>query len=95
LHPDPQGSLLVLDLVRLLGPRTRVFAVTACWNASGERPPYEALLAAARAGGALTVLDAAQAVGHDGPDLSALACDFAAFSGHNIYGPMGTGALVG
>ncbi|OND01800.1 aminotransferase class V-fold PLP-dependent enzyme [Burkholderia pseudomallei] len=95
LHPDPQGSLHVLDLERLLGPRTRVFAVTACSNATGERPPYEALLAAARAGGALTVLDAAQAVGHDVPDLSALACDFAAFSGHKMYGPMGTGALVG
>lgn len=95
LHPDPQGSLHVRDLERLLGPRTRVFAVTACSNATGERPPYEALLAAARAGGALTVLDAAQAVGHDVPDLSALACDFAAFSGHKMYGPMGTGALVG
>ncbi len=47
LHPDPQGSLHVLDLERLLGPRTRVFAVTACSNATGERPPYEALLAAA------------------------------------------------
>jgi cysteine desulfurase/selenocysteine lyase len=29
------------------------------------------------------------------PDLSALACDFMAFSGHKMYGPMGTGALVG
>ena len=41
------------------------------------------------------MLDAAQSVGHAVPDLSALACDFMAFSGHKMYGPMGTGALVG
>jgi selenocysteine lyase/cysteine desulfurase len=72
-----------------------VFAVTACANATGERPPFEALLALAADAGALTVLDAAQSVGHAVPDLSALACDFMAFSGHKMYGPMGTGALVG
>ena len=95
LRPDAQGRLHVADLARLLTPRTRVFAVTACANATGERPPYEALLALAADAGALTVLDAAQAVGHAVPDLSALACDFMAFSGHKMYGPMGTGALVG
>ncbi|KVK73223.1 aminotransferase class V-fold PLP-dependent enzyme [Burkholderia sp. MSMB1498] len=95
LPPDPEGRLHVKDLERLLTPRTRVFSVTACSNATGERPPYEALLAAAHAAGALTVLDAAQAMSHEVPDLSTLACDFAAFSGHKMYGPMGTGALVG
>lgn len=45
--------------------------------------------------GALTVLDAAQAMAHAAPALSSLACDFMAFSGHKMYGPMGTGALVG
>jgi cysteine desulfurase/selenocysteine lyase len=83
------------DLAPLLTPRTRVLALTACANATGECPPYEALLAIARKAGALTVLDAAQAVGHAMPGLSALACDFMAFSGHKMYGPMGTGALVG
>jgi cysteine desulfurase / selenocysteine lyase len=41
------------------------------------------------------VLDAAQAVAHETPQLLALACDFMAFSGHKMYGPMGTGALAG
>lgn len=95
LMPDAQGRLQVADLARLLTPRTRVFAVTACANATGERPPFEALLALAAAAGALTVLDAAQSVAHAVPDLSALACDFMAFSGHKMLGPMGTGALVG
>ena len=95
LRPDTQGRLHVSDLKPLLNVRTRVLAITACANATGERPPYEDLLALAADAGALTVLDAAQAVAHAVPDLSALACDFMAFSGHKMYGPMGTGVLVG
>lgn len=95
LLPDAQGRLHVDDLKQLLTARTRIFAVTACANATGERPPYEALLALAAQAGALTVLDAAQVAAHDTPDFAALACDFMVFSGHKMYGPMGTGALVG
>jgi cysteine desulfurase / selenocysteine lyase len=95
LRPDARGRLHPNDLKALLNARTRVFAVTACANATGERPPYEALLALAAEAGALTVLDAAQVAAHAVPDLSALACDFMAFSGHKMHGPMGIGALVG
>lgn len=95
LWPDAQGRLHPQALQRLLGPRTRLLALTACANATGERPPYEDLLSLAHEAGALTVLDAAQAVAHEVPRLGALACDFMAFSGHKMYGPMGTGALVG
>jgi cysteine desulfurase/selenocysteine lyase len=95
LRPDAEGRLHADDLARLLGPRTRVFAVTACANATGERPPYEALLSLAAEAGAFTVLDAAQAVAHEVPVLSRLECDFLAFSGHKMYGPMGTGVLAG
>lgn len=95
LRPDARGRVHARDLARLLGPTTKVFAVTACANATGERPPYEELLELAARAGAMTVLDAAQAVAHEVPDLGALACDFMAFSAHKMYGPMGTGALVG
>ncbi len=95
LRPDGEGRLHADDLARLLSPRTMVFAVTACANATGERPPYEELLALASEAGALTVLDAAQAVSHEAPPLASLACDFMAFSGHKMYGPMGTGVLAG
>lgn len=95
LRPDAQGRVHVDDLRAMLTPRTRVLALTAGANATGERPPYEEMLAMARAAGALTVLDAAQAVGHAMPGLAQLECDFMAFSGHKMYGPMGTGALAG
>jgi cysteine desulfurase / selenocysteine lyase len=95
LLPDAQGQLHADDLARLLSPRTRMFAITAGANASGERPPFEALLALAQAAGAVTVLDAAQAVAHSALQMDTLACDFMAFSAHKMYGPMGMGALVG
>ncbi len=95
LRTDARGHLHPRDLKSLLNARTRVFALTACANATGERPPYEVLLALACEAGALTVLDAAQVASHAMPDLSALACDLMAFSGHKMYGPMGIGALVG
>ena len=65
LRPDAQGRLSEADLAAHLTPNTRVLALTACANATGERPPFEAMLTLARQAGALTVLDAAQAVAHD------------------------------
>ena len=95
LRPDAEGRLHAQDLAAMLTPRTRVFAVTACANATGERPPYEQLLALAAQASAFTVLDAAQVVGHEVPVLQDLACDFLACSGHKMYGPMGIGVLAG
>ncbi|HPP83956.1 MAG TPA: aminotransferase class V-fold PLP-dependent enzyme, partial [Rubrivivax sp.] len=42
-----------------------------------------------------TDVDAAQAAGHALPAIASIDCDFMAFSGHKMYGPMGIGALVG
>lgn len=95
LQPDAEGRIHVDDLRALLSSRTRVFAITQCANATGYRPPLQELLALAAGAGAITVIDAAQSVGHGTLDMSGLGCDFAAFSAHKMYGPMGMGALVG
>lgn len=95
LHPDAQGRLHTDPLDRLLGPRTRVLALTACANATGERPPCEALISRARAVGAFTVVDAAQLAVHGAWSMTGLDCDFLAFSGHKMHGPMGIGVLAG
>ena len=95
LRPDAQGRLHVADLQALLSPRTRVLALTASANATGERPPFEELLRMAAQAEALTVLDAAQAAAYALPALAHIDCDFLAFSGHKMYGPMGIGVLVG
>jgi cysteine desulfurase/selenocysteine lyase len=95
LLPDAQGQLHAEDLARLLSPRTRVFALTAGANASGERPPYEALLALAQAAGCHHRAGRGPGRGPQRPAHGHLACDFMAFSAHKMYGPMGMGALVG
>ena len=96
LQPDAQGQLHLDDLAALLATgRPRVLALTACANATGECPPYAAMLSLARQAGALTVLDAAQVAAHGLPRLQALECDFLALSGHKMHGPMGIGLLAG
>jgi cysteine desulfurase / selenocysteine lyase len=88
----------VLDLEsfeRLLGPRTRVVAFTHVSNVLGTVTPVVRICARARAAGAVTVVDGAQAVPHLPLDMSALGCDFYAFSGHKMLGPTGIGVLWG
>lgn len=79
----------------LLGPRTKLLALTQVSNALGTLNPVAELIAQAKAVGAVTLIDGAQAVGHLDVDVQALGCDFYAFSGHKMYGPTGIGVLYG
>jgi cysteine desulfurase/selenocysteine lyase len=64
-------------------------------NSLGTINPVKRLCAAARAAGAITVVDGCQAVPHQAVDVIDIGCDFYAFSGHKIYGPTGIGVLWG
>ncbi|MCC5806227.1 MAG: cysteine desulfurase [Opitutales bacterium] len=64
-------------------------------NSLGTVNPVETMLAAARAAGVPTLVDAAQAVSQRPIDVVALDCDFLAFSGHKLFGPTGIGVLYG
>jgi cysteine sulfinate desulfinase len=94
----PLGDDGVIDLhaaAELIGPRTRLLAVSQLSNVLGAWQPLEALLAMARAHGALTVVDGAQGIVHGRHDVQALGCDFYVFSSHKLYGPDGVGVLFG
>ena len=92
---DVDGLIDLDRAAELIGPRTRLLAVSQLSNILGAWQPLPALLALARAQGALTVVDGAQGVVHGRQDLQALGCDFYVFSSHKLYGPDGLGVLYG
>jgi len=93
---DDRGEVDLGEVERLLGSRrVRVAAVAHVSNALGTVVPVARIAALARAAGAVTVVDGAQAVPRLPVDVRALGCDFYAFSGHKAYGPNGIGVLWG
>jgi cysteine desulfurase/selenocysteine lyase len=90
-----EGVLDLDALDRLLCPRTRLVAVTHVSNVLGTIVPVAEVVARARRAGALTLVDGAQAVPHMPVDISAIGCDFYAFSAHKMLGPTGLGVLYG
>ncbi len=91
----PQGDIDLQQATTLIGPRTRLLAVSQLSNVLGRRQAMHTLIQQARDGGALTVVDGAQAVVHDRQDMQALGCDFYVCSSHKLYGPDGVGLLYG
>ncbi|EED31648.1 cysteine desulfurase [gamma proteobacterium NOR5-3] len=79
----------------LLDERVKLVAVNHVSNAMGTINPVEQICAKARAMGAVTLVDGAQAVGHWDVDVQALGCDFYCFSGHKLFAPTGIGVLWG
>lgn len=92
---DERGDLDMAAYLAMLGPRTRLVSVAHVSNALGTVNPVEQIVEAAKAVGALTLIDGAQAVAHLEVDVQAIGCDFYAFSGHKLYGPTGIGVLWG
>ena len=92
---DDAGDVRLDELPNVLGPRTRIVAVTAASNALGTVVSLEPLIEAAHACGALVLVDGAQAVAHLPINVAALDIDFFVFSGHKVFGPTGIGALYG
>ncbi len=90
-----EGELLIDEFAALLGPKTRLVAITHMSNALGSVTPVARITRLAHDAGALVLLDGAQAVTHLPVDVRDLDCDFYAFSGHKLYGPSGIGVLYG
>lgn len=91
---DDDGRLDLDEAERLIasGP-TRLVSVTHQSNVLGTINPVRRLADLAHAHGALICVDAAQSVPHLPVSVRDLDCDFFAFSGHKMCGPMGIGVL--
>jgi cysteine desulfurase/selenocysteine lyase len=90
-----EGLLDLSNLDNLLTPEVKVFAFTHVSNTLGTINPAAELCARARKVGAITVIDAAQSIGHMPVDVRAIGCDFLAFSGHKMASVTGIGVLYG
>ena len=95
LGADGEGGLDLAALDRLLTPQVKLFAFSHISNTLGTINPVAELCRRARAVGAVTVIDAAQSIGHVPLDVQQIGCDFLAFSGHKMCGPTGIGVLYG
>jgi cysteine desulfurase/selenocysteine lyase len=92
---DEEGNFLLDEFEKLLGPRTKMVAITQMSNALGTVVPVKEVVKLAHARGIPVLVDGAQAAVHMDVDVRDLDCDFYVFTGHKLYGPTGIGALYG
>ena len=92
----PEGRLDLPAFRKGLAAR-RAKWVAATWvsNVLGAENEVRAICDAAHEARARVLVDGAQGVAHLPAAVSAMDCDFFAFSGHKMYGPMGIGVLWG
>ena len=87
------GELDLAAFAEQLSPRTKLVAIGQVSNALGTVNPIAEIIKLAHAQGAKVLVDGAQSVGHGPVVVTALDCDFFAFSGHKLFAPTGIGVL--
>jgi cysteine desulfurase/selenocysteine lyase len=92
---DEDGNFLLEEFEKLLGPRTRMVAITHMSNVLGTYVPVKEVVRIAHARGIPVLVDGSQAAVHLPIDVQDIGCDFYVFTGHKIYGPSGIGVLWG
>jgi cysteine desulfurase/selenocysteine lyase len=92
---NAKGEVELAEFYRLLGPKTKIVAISWVSNALGTVNPVAEIIAAAHSKNIPVLLDAAQAAPHTTIDVQALDVDFLVFSAHKMLGPTGIGILYG
>lgn len=95
MYPDENGVLTEEEMRRKISRRTKIVCCAMVSNVLGIKIDEKALIERAHSVGAKVLLDCAQSIPHFRHDFHAIGCDFAVFSGHKLYGPMGIGVLYG
>ena len=89
----PDGRLDLVEYERLLSQRPKLVCVAHVSNVLGIVNPVADMARLAHKAGARFMLDAAQSFPHLPFNVKEIGCDFAAFSAHKMYGPLGIGGL--
>lgn len=95
LDIDDDGGIELDALNALIGPRTKIVAITHMSNVLGAKTPAADIARIAHARGVKVLFDGCQATVHGQVDVQAIDADFYAFTGHKLYGPTGIGVLYG
>ncbi|HEY1600984.1 MAG TPA: SufS family cysteine desulfurase [Pirellulales bacterium] len=90
---NDRGEIMLEDYEKILGPRTKVVALTQASNSLGTILPVAEMTHMAKRYGARVLIDGAQSVAHIPVNVQQMGCDFFVFSGHKIFGPTGIGAV--
>jgi cysteine desulfurase/selenocysteine lyase len=88
-----KGEFLIDEYKRLLGPKTKLVAITHMSNVLGTVVPVKEIIRLAHARGIPVLVDGSQAAVHMPVDVQDLDADFYVFTGHKVYGPTGIGVL--
>ncbi len=95
MYPDEQGLISEEVMRAKIGPRTKIVSCIHVSNVLGVANDVKLMGKIAHEVGATMIVDGAQSVPHFPVDVTDLGCDFFAFSGHKVFGPMGIGVLWG
>jgi cysteine desulfurase/selenocysteine lyase len=88
---NDRGEIILEEYQRLLGPRTKLVAITQASNSLGTILPVGEMTQIAKRYGARVLIDGAQSVAHIPVNVQVLGADFFVFSGHKIFAPTGIG----
>ena len=90
---NQEGELDLDSLEKKLELKPKLLALVHVSNFLGTINPVKKIATLAKKNGTKVLIDGAQAVPQMPVNVSELGCDFYAFSGHKMYGPMGIGGL--
>ncbi len=89
------GSISIDDFAKVIGPKTKLVAITHMSNVLGTVVPVKEICALAHDRGIPVLVDGSQGAVHLPVDVQDIGCDFYVFTGHKVYGPTGIGVLYG
>ena len=95
LELDDSGKIDDKKIASMITNKTKLVCCSHISNVIGKINPIEKIIARAKAVGAKTLLDGAQAIANIPVNVQQLDCDFYVFSAHKMYGPTGVGVLYG
>ncbi len=93
INVKTDGEFPLDEFKRKMTKKVKLVAISHASNVLGTIVPVKEICKIAHEVGVLVSVDGAQAVPHLKVNVQSLGCDFYAFSGHKMLGPMGIGVL--